>query len=318
MRYQSRLDRPGSTHHVMCRAVDGCAPFIDMESAAMMLASIEKSNAKYRHTILAWALMPNHLHLLVRCGEESLSGFIRSMLVRFAMIYNREHKRRGHLFQGRFRSILVEDGRYVLQLIRYIHLNPVRAGIVHSLNQLDRYPLTGHRGFITGMPEPWHDVTELRRVLSDPGAEPMENYLKLLKEGQDAETDAMEMTAGNWLLGKAGLVAPRSDSLSARRYNFWGAVLGSREFAVDIARTMAGSGAGISRARENLDEMVAQEFGTDGAYLMLARSDSKSSAAAVARRRLAAFLHEKAGLSASQIARYLRKAPSAVSRMLKS
>ncbi len=209
----------------MCRAVDGCAPFIDMELAAMMLSSIEKSNSQYRHTILAWALMPNHLHLLIRCGEESISGFIRSMLVRFAMIYNREHKRRGHLFQGRFRSILVEDGRYVLRLIRYIHLNPVRAGIVSSLTQLDRYPLTGHRGFITGMPEPWHDVAELGRVLSASGAEPMENYLKLLKDGPDSGMDAMEMTAGNWLLGKAGLVAPRSDSLSARRYSFCGSVL---------------------------------------------------------------------------------------------
>lgn len=289
-----------------------------MELAAMMLDSIEKSNSRCRHTILSWALMPNHLHLLVRCGEDSISGFIRSVLVRFAMIYNRTHLRRGHLFQGRFRSILVEDGRYVLRLIRYIHLNPLRAGIVRSLEQLDRYPLTGHRGFITGMPEPWHDVIELERILSTDGTDPMENYLKLLTEGQDGEADAMEMTAGNWLLGKAGLVAPRSDSLSARRYNFWGAVLGSREFAAGIARTLAGNGIGMSRTRENLDELIAQEFGSDGGFLMLARSDSRSSSAVDARRRMAAFLHERVAMSASQIGRYIRKTPSAVSKILKS
>lgn len=284
----------------------------------MMLGSIEKSSSKYRHTILAWALMPNHLHLLVRCGEDSMPGFMRSVLVRFAMIYNRKYRRRGHLFQGRFRSILVEDGRYVLRLIRYIHLNPLRAGIVRSLEQLDSYPLTGHRGFITGMPEPWHDVAELGRVLSTGGTDPMENYLRLLSEGQDGEDAGMEMTAGNWLLGKSGLVAPRSDSLSSRRYSFWGAVLGSREFAAGIARDMAASGTGMSRARENIDEMIEQEFGSDGKCLMLVRSDSRSSSAIEARRRMAVFLHDRAALSASQISRYLRKTPSAVSKMLKS
>lgn len=318
MGHHARLDQPGSTHHVMCRAVDRYAPFQDMELASIMLGSIARSVLKYGHSILAWALMPNHLHLLVRCSDRSLSGFIRSVLVRFAMIYNRKKERRGHIFQGRFRSILVEDGRYVLELIRYIHLNPIRAGLVRSLDQLAGYPLTGHRGFVAGKSEPWHDVSELTKVLSADGTDPMENYLHLLGDEWDGESNTMQMTAGNWLLGKAGLVAPRTDSLTSRRYDFWGAVLGSRDFAVEVARSASLSGTGMIRGRVSLDEMIIKELDPEGRILELARSDSRSSPAVDARRQMAAFLCGRAFMSVSQIARYLRKTPSAVSRMLKN
>ena len=94
--------------------------------------------------VYAWALMPNHAHLLIRTGVEPLSRVMRRILTGYAVSFNRRHKRTGHLFQNRFKSILVEEEPYFLQLIRYIHLNPLRSSLVASLDELDAYPWSGH------------------------------------------------------------------------------------------------------------------------------------------------------------------------------
>jgi putative transposase len=94
--------------------------------------------------MFAWSLMPNHLHLLVRTADFPLSKVMRRLLGGYAGAFNRRHHRCGHLFQNRFKSILVEEERYPLELVRYIQLNPVRGGIVRSLEDLDEYPWTGH------------------------------------------------------------------------------------------------------------------------------------------------------------------------------
>ncbi len=88
--------------------------------------------------------MPNHVHLLVRSGERRIGVLIRRLLGGYALGFNRRHGRCGHLFQNRFKSIVVEEKAYLLTLIRYIHLNPLRAKIVSDLNSLARYPWSGY------------------------------------------------------------------------------------------------------------------------------------------------------------------------------
>jgi REP element-mobilizing transposase RayT len=94
--------------------------------------------------LYAWALMPNHFHLLVRPCEASLSDIMRRLLTGYAVWHNMRHNRTGHLFQNRYKSIVVEEERYFLELVRYIHLNPARANHLSEPAQLDRYPYTGH------------------------------------------------------------------------------------------------------------------------------------------------------------------------------
>jgi len=77
--------------------------------------------------IYAWALMPNHVHLLLRPGEDGLSGFMRRLLTGYAVAFNRRYGRVGHLVQNRFRSELVDEERYFLEVLRYVHLSPLRA-----------------------------------------------------------------------------------------------------------------------------------------------------------------------------------------------
>ena len=88
--------------------------------------------------------MPNHIHLMVRTGQGSLSDIARSLLTGYALYFNARHKRRGYLYQNRYKSILCQEDLYFKELIRYIHLNPLKAKIVTTLRQLDSYPWTGH------------------------------------------------------------------------------------------------------------------------------------------------------------------------------
>jgi len=92
----------------------------------------------------AWALIPNHFHLLLRTGPTPLSKVMRRLMTGYAVTFNKRHKRSGHLFQNRYKSVICEEDPYLLELIRYIHLNPLRAGIAKDLKELDRYFWTGH------------------------------------------------------------------------------------------------------------------------------------------------------------------------------
>jgi len=94
--------------------------------------------------IYAWALLRNHAHILLRSPESGLSGFMRRFLTGYAIAYNRRHGRHGNLFQNRYKSTICEEDVYFRELVRYIHLNPLRSKLVRSLAELDRYVWCGH------------------------------------------------------------------------------------------------------------------------------------------------------------------------------
>jgi putative transposase len=96
--------------------------------------------------IYAWALITNHAHILLRSsGLAGLSKFMRRLLTGYAITYNRRHKRHGHLLQNRYKSIVCDEDSYFLELVRYIHLNPLRAKQVKDMSKLDRYRWSGYR-----------------------------------------------------------------------------------------------------------------------------------------------------------------------------
>ena len=98
-----------------------------------------------RTACYAWVLLDNHIHLLLLPTATPLAVFMRSLLTGYAVVFNRRHQRSGHLFQNRYKSIVCDSDAYLMELVRYIHLNPVRAGIVTELDALADYRWCGHR-----------------------------------------------------------------------------------------------------------------------------------------------------------------------------
>ena len=92
----------------------------------------------------AWVLIPNHAHILLRTGPTPLAQMMRRLLTGYAVSFNLRHQRAGHLFQNRYKSIVCEEDIYLSELVRYIHLNAIRAGLVKDMEGLDRYRWSGH------------------------------------------------------------------------------------------------------------------------------------------------------------------------------
>ena len=142
---QPRIDSPGLLQHVIVRGVARSDIFIEDEDRHDFVRRLEALLSETETRCFAWALLDNHFHLLLMPTSETLSRFMRRLLTGYAVSFNLRHQRSGHLFQNRYKSIVCDSDAYLLELIRYIHLNPVRAGIVTSLEELAIYPWSGHR-----------------------------------------------------------------------------------------------------------------------------------------------------------------------------
>ncbi len=140
----SRLDAPGVLQHVIVRGIEKRKIFLDETDRHLFVKRLTELLAATETECLAWALIPNHFHLLLRTGSSGLANFMRRLLTGYAITFNKRHNRVGHLFQNRYKSIVCEEEPYLLELVRYIHLNPLRSRIVKSLAELDCYPWSGH------------------------------------------------------------------------------------------------------------------------------------------------------------------------------
>jgi len=143
---QPRLDAPGLLQHVMARGIERREIFKDDQDRQSFLERLALILDETQTQCYAWALIPNHL--LLRTSLTPLSKVMRRLMTGYAVTFNKRHKRSGHLFQNRYKSIVCEEDSYLLELIRYIHLNPLRAGLVKDLKELDKYPWTGHSAIL--------------------------------------------------------------------------------------------------------------------------------------------------------------------------
>ena len=139
-----RLDIPGLLQHVIVRGIEKCDIFLDDEDRSIFLSRFSNLLEETGTDCFAWSIMTNHFHLLLRCNQTELSRFMRRLLTGYAINFNHRHNRSGHLFQNRYKSIVCEEDAYLLELVRYIHLNPLRAKIVPDLEALDVYSWSGH------------------------------------------------------------------------------------------------------------------------------------------------------------------------------
>ena len=140
----ARLDIAGLLQHVIVRGIEQRDIFNDDHDRQLFFDRFTKLLHETGVRCYAWALLSNHFHLLLMPTSTALSSFMRRLLTGYAVSFNRHNKRSGHLFQNRYKSIVCEEETYLLELVRYIHLNPLRAGMVKSLEELDQYPWSGH------------------------------------------------------------------------------------------------------------------------------------------------------------------------------
>lgn len=136
-----RIEYPGAFYHVMHRGNAGSDIFLNRRDREKFLEYLAKAVERFGLKVHTYCLMTNHYHLLLETPEANLSRAVKWINVGYAVYYNRKRKRMGHLFQGRFKAIVVDADEYLKHLSRYIHLNPIRAGMVEHLKD---YPWSSY------------------------------------------------------------------------------------------------------------------------------------------------------------------------------
>ncbi len=154
----ARLDAPGVLHHIMIRGIERRKIFLDDTDRDDFLARLERLLPVTKTSCFAWAFMPNHAHFLFRTGSTPIAKLMSRLLTGYAVYFNFRHKRSGRLFQNRYKSILCQEDAYLTELVRYIHLNPVRAGLVKGLDELSRYAYSGHSVLMGHRKREWQDA----------------------------------------------------------------------------------------------------------------------------------------------------------------
>ena len=180
---KSRIDAPGALNHIIARGINRKKIFADDIDRYNFLSRLSKILTDSNTACFAWALVPNHFHLLLRTGLVPISTIIRRLLTGYAMSYNRRHRRQGHLFQNRYKSILCQEDVYLLELVRYIHLNPLRAQLVKDLIALEKYPFSGHRVIIGKQKNSWQDTEYVLKLFGSNQLAARRGYRQFVEKG---------------------------------------------------------------------------------------------------------------------------------------
>jgi len=141
----ARVQFEGAVYHIINRGNNRESIFIDEEDHLLYLQLLKRYCEEFNVLLYAYVLMPNHLHLLLETPSGNIADFMRSLNTCYTMRFNRRNSRVGHVFQGRYKSFIVDKDNYLLELSRYIHLNPVRAGIVKDPED---YPWSSYQDYI--------------------------------------------------------------------------------------------------------------------------------------------------------------------------
>ncbi len=180
----ARLDTPGLLHHVMIRGIERRKIFFDDQDRENLIERLSFLLPETKTQCHAWALMPNHAHFLFTSGPAGISTLMRRLLTGYAASYNRRHKRHGQLFQNRYRSIICQEDPYLLELVRYIHLNPLRAKIVSSLEALDGFRYCGHSALMGKVEREWQDVAHVLGYFGKRAGNARKKYRSFVEEGR--------------------------------------------------------------------------------------------------------------------------------------
>jgi putative transposase len=296
---KSRLSPAGAFYHIMARGIEGRDIFCDNEDRRKYLDLLTSGIKRTGFKCYAWVLMSNHYHLLVRTNENHLSELMRGLNAGYAQYYSKKYKRRGYLFQDRYKSQVTQDQGYVEQLVQYIHLNPLRAGICRDLAALHDYPWSGHMVLMGKRQASFQDIWPVLRKFGSTIEEGRKGYLKFL-ENTSASSETM-----------VSIVQQKGDNHLSNQY-----VIGDPEFVKQVFS--AQKDAYEKKIRLQLDgvsiEVIAEKVSAAagiGVKELLQRS--RGNWRADIRKVFAFICYREYNISIVAIARFLNIAHSAVS-----
>ena len=232
----ARIDAPGALHHIIVRGIEKRNIFHDDVDRVNFLDRLGKVLSETDTSCFAWALIPNHFHLLLRTGNCPLATVMRRLLTGYAINFNGRHHRSGYLFQNRYKSILCQEDTYLLELVRYIHLNPIRAGLVTDLKALDKYPFCGHVVIMGKKIAVWQDSLYVLQLFGKRRSAARGRYKSFVQQGVQ-KGKRPELTGGGLIRSSGGWSAIKSLRQANIHLKSDERILGDSDFVESILKS---------------------------------------------------------------------------------
>lgn len=315
---QARLDVPGALHHIMVRGINKTDIFDDDQDRTRFLERLGDTVTEGQCTVYAWALMNNHVHILFKSGKRGISSVMRKLLTWYAQYYNRRHKRTGHLFENRYKSILCDEDNYLLALVRYIHHNPLRAANVKTLEELNRYPWSGHRTIIGKATHSWMDAEYVLAQFGNSRRKAIHEYRAFMLEGV-GQGRSKELTGGGLIRSQGGWSQVLSMQRRGQKEDFDERILGGGAFVHTILKEAEENQlrqVKAKRAGKTIQKIIEEECRRQGISIMELQGGGKRRKVSNTRALIAVRSRAELGLTAAAIARYVGVSTSAISRAI--
>lgn len=284
MARRPRYHFPSTIYHVIMRGNDGQPIFFSDEDRCRMCLLIQEGVERFGHAIHAFCFMSNHVHLAVQVDEKSISHIIQNLAFRYTRYYNKRHDRYGHLFQGRFKSIVIDSHCYLKELIRYIHLNPVRA---HLVQNAETYLWSSHRAYLLLDEYVWLDSDKILKNFGSSRQEAMIHYQSYI-QNEPAVDVTMNIKSG-----------------------YSNGILGGEEFVDEFFSKVEQ----VEKRELILSEVVSGICKHFDISLKDLCSPGKQKFESYVRATLALLVRESDNLSFEELAVYLRREPSGLSKL---
>jgi len=289
MARRPRIEFEGAFYHVISRGNQRQQIFMDEDDYRRYLGIISDYKARYKFSFYGYALMSNHVHLLIETRKTPLSKIMQGISQRYTIYFNKKYQTVGHLFQGRYKALLCDKDAYLLNLIKYIHLNPVRAKIVKDAGE---YLWSSHRLYIK-----------------------KEKGKELLETGK-----VLHMFSDDPAKGRKLYRAFMGDGVTVKKDDVYGAVdqriVGDERFAEEIRERHELELQSIRKMKScTLEEIAEKIEGTTGVGLQEMRRKGKGRRSTMARK-LFALVAREYSYKGTEISRFLRKDPAVITRYL--
>jgi len=314
---KARIDAPGALHHIIVRGIERTAIFRDETDYENFLLRLGRLLTESSTPCLAWALMGNHVHLLLRTGRVPVSTLMRRLLTGYAQQFNRRHGRHGVLFQNRYKSILCEEEPYLLALVRYIHLTPLRAGLVKDMAALRSYARCGHSALMGKATREWQDAEYILRLFGGRLRQARRAYERFVAEGVD-QGRRPELVGGGLIRSAGGWSSIKAMRGEEMRVMGDERILGGGDFVQSVLEQAQERYEKKTLARvkgfdlETLIERVAEKLCLAAADV---RSAVKQRVPVRGRSSICALAVDYLGISGRELSRRLNLSPSAVSKL---
>lgn len=316
---QARLDAPGTLHHVIVRGIEKRKIVDDTTDHQNFVFRIGQIAADTGTAVYAWSLMSNHAHILLKSSSFGLSSYMRRFLTGYALYYNRRHRRHGHLFQNRYKSIICEEDVYFKELVRYIHLNPLRAKLANNLSELDSYRWCGHATVIGKRKNDWQDCDYLLRWFGKTEGEARNCYRKFIQKGIN-QGRRPELVGGGLIRSMGGWSQVKSMRFLGMRESSDERILGSGEFVddllKDVDKNVKHQFLGQDRLKK-VEQFISEVCNKENINIKELKFGSRRGTISKIRSNLAISLVKEYGISFAETARQLGVSTSAVSKIIR-